>query len=107
MTFNYDIITEWPDRVGEWPEKDHDDPDDVDNYPTFHPRAAHVGRMFFGDVCPFCGTPLSWGDEVRLGNGTEGTLGNLIDIQDHDQPAYHPKCYYYRQGELCEDITDY
>jgi len=101
------IVTEWPDCIDDWGEKSHDDPNDVDSYPAFHPRAAHVGKMFFGDVCPFCGTPLSWGEEVRLGDGIEGTLGNLIGIQNHDRVAYHPKCYYRRQGELCEDITEY
>lgn len=100
----------WPEAIPEmgpkreygpypWGRKTHDDPHDVDDYPNSHVDAASVGHYYMGDVCPYCGVPLSWAEKVVT---IEGDCGEFSDVDDHDDPtpAYHPECWKERQAEI-------
>lgn len=81
-----------------WGEVDHYDPHNLDDYPHHHPAAASVGDSYIGDVCPYCGVPLDFGDEVVLHDGQRGVFAELNDLDD-PVPAYHPTCWRERQAE--------
>lgn len=80
-----------------WSVPDHDDPDDLDDYPHMHPDSASVGDTYLGDVCPFCGVPLRWDEEVVLLDGSRGVFHEINELEE-PEPAYHPECWAERRG---------
>lgn len=100
----------WPEAIPEmgpkreygpypWGQKTHHDPHDVDDYPNSHPDAASCGDTYLGDVCPRCGVPLRWDEEVYTIGGTRGVF-HEVDELDSPTPAYHIECYRDRQAEI-------
>lgn len=83
----------WP-----WPEKQHHDPHDLDDYPHTHIDACSIGDDFIGDVCPYCGVPLQRSETVVLHDGTKGTFYEINEV-DNPVPAYHPECWKERHAE--------
>lgn len=99
----------WPDAIPNcgpkreygpypWGNPTHD-PKDADPYPHSHPDAASIGPRHLGDVCRWCGVPLSMDDEVVLINGERGVFEVVEDLwtEDDPPPAYHPDCYVERR----------
>lgn len=80
-----------------WGRPTHDD-EGLDDYPHRHIDANSCGDGFLGDVCPYCGVPLRWTEEVYLIDGTFGIFG-AVDETDDPTPAYHPDCWRERQAE--------
>lgn len=78
--------------------KTHHDPHDLDTYPASNPTAASVGETYMGDVCPWCGVPLDWLEDVVLITGARGTFAD-VDDSDDPTPAYHPDCWQAREAE--------
>ena len=98
----------WPDAIPEmgpkrlygpypWGEKYHYDPHDLDSYPNSHPDAASVGDFYMGDVCPFCGVPVSLDSELVNIHGERGA-GWDISPDDDPIPIYHPDCWTERKA---------
>lgn len=108
----------WPEAIPEmgpkrehgpypWREKTHDDPNDLDSYPNYHPDAASIGDVYMGDVCPYCGVPLNfYRDEVVTIEGDGGVFRELNVISE-PIAAYHPECWNERRGETNADLDDY
>ena len=88
-----------------WGEVDHD-PSDKDKYPHTHPAAGSIGTEYLGDVCPWCGVPLSWSEEVVLQSGERGVFHDLNELSN-PVPAYHPQCYMKRRGEGSEELESF
>lgn len=110
MTGEYLQKSNWPDCIPPteptqeyapqaWWQPTHHDPHDVDAYQHTHPAAASIGYEYLGDVCPYCGVPLSWEEHVVLLDGRRGVLGELCEV-DEVVPAYHPDCWRYRQADI-------
>lgn len=72
--------------------------DDVDEYPSSHTSAGSIGDDYLGDVCPYCGVPVRWTEEVVLEDGTEGVFAEISTL-DEPEPGYHPECWRDRQAE--------
>lgn len=84
-----------------WSEIHHENPFGIDTYPHYHPYASAVGDPYLGDVCPYCGQPLSWTEKVTLISGETGQF-HEIDQVDDPTPAYHVGCWKARQAEIHE-----
>lgn len=81
-----------------WGRISHEDPNALDDYPASHPDAASVGDVYLGDVCPYCGVPLAWTEQVVLLTGESGIFGDVDDLQE-PTPAYHTDCWEQRREE--------
>lgn len=82
-----------------WGQKHHHDPHDVDDYPSSHPDAGSIGHEYLGDVCPQCGVPLSWEEEVVTIQGNQGYFYDVNDL-DSPTPAFHPECWKTRKAKI-------
>lgn len=102
----------WPEAIPEcgpareygptpWGPKRHDDPNDVDDYPSHHPDAASCGDTYMGDVCPWCGVPLDMMEDVVLASGESGQFIELSDIAE-PEVAYHPTCWTERGATIAD-----
>lgn len=82
-----------------WPEKSHSDPHGVDSFPHSHPAADAVGEDYLGSVCPYCGVPLKWDEEVVTPDGDRGVF---YQVDDDSGPTvgYHPPCWTERRAEV-------
>jgi hypothetical protein len=87
--------------VEPWPPKSHDDPQNVDDYPTHHIDAASVGHNYGGDICPYCGVPLPNDEQARAADGEKGTIWDLAR-DDVTVPVYHEQCYQDRTAEKAQ-----
>lgn len=81
-----------------WSEKLHDDPHDLDDYPTHHPDAMSIGYRYGGDVCPRCGVPLENDTEFVRQDGERGTIWELAR-DDVTVAVYHRDCWNRREAE--------
>lgn len=77
---------------------------DLDPYPASHPAAASVGDTHLGDVCPRCGVPLDWLEEVVTIDGEAGVYSDVDETGD-PTPAYHPDCWRERQAEASAAVN--
>lgn len=83
-----------------WGRPRHDELDpDVDEYPHSHPDAASIGHDYLGDVCPYCGVPVKWTEQVRLSDGHLGVFQEITEL-DEPEPGWHPECWKDRQAEI-------
>jgi hypothetical protein len=82
-----------------WGEIRHENPHGVDEYPHSHPAAASIGDLFIGDVCPKCGVPLKYTQQVVNINDTEGEL-HAVSPDENPIPCYHPGCWQERQATI-------
>jgi hypothetical protein len=90
-----------------WSAPAHDD-SDRDDYPPYHSDAASIARCM-GDVCPYCGVPMTYDEDCITIDGETGVVadswpdefggGELAD------PTYHPDCYRERRGDGSQEIT--
>lgn len=106
----YLSVEHWPDAIPAmgpkresgpypWPEKQHADPHDVDQYPAHHVDAMSVGGPYGGDVCPYCGVPMAYGDDAIDADGRTGTVGEL-DGGDVSKAFWHTECWSERTAEI-------
>ena len=106
----------WPEAIPEmgpkreygpypWPLPDHD-PEGIDKYSHMHADAGSIGDTYLGDVCPWCGVPLSFSEEVVLQSGERGIFHELNEV-DNPVPAYHPSCYMKRRGVVNKELTEF
>jgi len=104
--------SKWPDAIppmgpkreyGPYPWGDirHENKFGIDNYPHSHPNAASVGEIYMGDVCPVCGTPLRYDEDVVNIRGNSGEL-HAVSPDQNPIPCYHPDCWENRQSEIAE-----
>lgn len=82
-----------------WGESDHHDPHDMDEYHWTHPAAASISDIHMGDVCPYCGVPLRYDENVVNINGNEGQLWE-VSPDDSPKPCYHEDCWSERQAKI-------
>jgi len=82
-----------------WSGPVHDDPHNVDTYIHTHPDAASCGPYCMGDVCPYCGVPLSGKEGVYKITGESGRLDEITENRN-PKPCYHPECWDKRQAEI-------
>ena len=102
MTGSHLRVTNWPECIpwtGPTRESAADcwgrfvsDRDIPGEYPSTHPAAASVGEPYLGDVCPECGVPLRWTEEVVLITGSRGIFADVDETAD-PTPGYHPECW--------------
>lgn len=72
--------------------------DELNDYPQSHPAACSIGDYYWGYVCPFCGVPIDAKEDVVTGDGEEGMIWHLEDLDDGwPKAAYHKECHYKRQ----------
>lgn len=106
-TAAYLRLENWPDCIpateptrefapAAWRPPDHD-PEGVDDYPWSHPSAASVGDSYMGDVCPYCGVPLSIYEIVTTLDNETGRL-HAVSPDDTPKPCYHRACWLERRG---------
>lgn len=60
-------------------------------YPIYYLDAASLSDLHGGDICPRCGEPLKYGEEVVSYSGERGTVLELAE-KDVSVPLYHPPC---------------
>ena len=84
---------------GAWRSPTHDNPTGVDDYPASHVAAGSVGDSYLGDVCPYCGVPLSWDEDVVTIDGDSGPFYTVNELRK-PVAAYHPGCWRDRQAEV-------
>ena len=114
MTGSYLEKENWPECIPDegdhvhppepWREITHED-QGVDSYPHMHLDACSLGGEYAGDICPYCGVPLSYREKVYT---VDGELGELCDVSSEDdiKPCYHKKCYSERKAQITyEDVT--
>jgi hypothetical protein len=88
-----------------WAEPTHDS-EGLDTYPFSHPAAASIGDYYMGDVCPQCGVPLRYDENVITLDGTEGVLHEVSPATD-PVPCYHKECHAERRAEQNQSILAY